>query len=692
MEGIVSVFPSVTLKSQTTRSWDFMGFGEHVDRVPTVESDVIIGFIDSGIWPESESFSDKGFGPPPKKWKGVCNGGANFTCNRNSSYDNIVALYYRKIIGARYYPTPDSAEVNSTRDTAGHGTHTASTAAGNQVNHVSLFEGLAEGNARGAVPLSRIAVYKACWAAGCASHRILSAFDDAISDGADIISISLGYNSPLEYSQDVIAIGAFHAMQHGILTSNSAGNLGYTAFSVVSNAPWMISVAATTTDRKFKDKVILGDNTTLMGNVTINGFDLKGKMFPLITGYQAFNLTRCPIKTNRMCAEECLVPNKIEGKILICENIQDAFGYDKGEAVIATIKKAHGIGIIMAGEVLDADAQIFPLPASLMNQTQGKRILSYINTTKNSTATITKSVTVRDPSNAPTVISFSSRGPNSITPDILKPDISAPGVEIFAAWSPVSSPSQFTDETRIVKYNIVSGTSMACPHVSGAAAYVKSFHPDWSPSAIKSALMTTASPMPATRNPDREFAYGAGHLNPLKAVQPGLVYEAFEDDYIKMLCSIGYTSDMIKLMVGNTSTSSCLPNYKGTVWDLNYPSMAMVLKETQGKEATFTRTVTNVGLPNSTYKATITFPSQLTITVKPDVLFFKSLNEKQSFVVKVCARPSSQNVVSTSVVWSDGIHNDYIVYMGKLPQRSSYSPLDHHQSILQEALEEGYSS
>ncbi|KAK9157162.1 hypothetical protein Scep_003736 [Stephania cephalantha] len=571
MEGIVSVFPSVTLKPQTTRSWDFMGFGEHVDRVPTVESDVIIGFIDSGIWPESESFSDKGFGPPPKKWKGVCNGGANFTCNR---YDNIVALYYRKIIGARYYPKPDSAEVNSTRDTAGHGTHTASTAAGNQVNHVSLFDGLAEGNARGAVPLSRIAVYKACWAAGCASHQILSAFDDAISDGADIISISLGYNSPLEYSQDVIAIGAFHAMQHGILTSNSAGNLGYTTFSVVSNAPWMISVAATTTDRKFIDKVILGDNTTLMGNVTINGFDLKGKMFPLITGYQAFNLTRCPIKTNR-----------------------------------------------------------------------------------NSTATITKSVTVRDPSNAPTVISFSSRGPNSITPDILKPDISAPGVEIFAAWSPVSSPSQFPDETRIVKYNIVSGTSMACPHVSGAAAYVKSFHPDWSPSAIKSALMTTASPMPATRNPDREFAYGAGHLNPLKAVQPGLVYEAFEDDYIKMLCSIGYTSDMIKLMVGNTSTTSCPPNYKGTVWDLNYPSMAMVLKEAQGKEATFTRTVTNVGLPNSTYKATITFPSQLTITVNPDVLFFKSLNEKQSFVVKVCARPSSQNVVSTSVVWSDGIHN-----------------------------------
>ncbi|KAK9169964.1 hypothetical protein Syun_002104 [Stephania yunnanensis] len=551
MEGIISVFPSVTLKPQTTQSWNFMGFGEHVDRVPTIESDIIIGFVDTGIWPESKSFSDKGYGPPPKKWKGVCNGGANFTCNN-------------KIIGARYYSDSKLGMEDSARDILGHGTHTASTAAGNQVNHISLFDSLAEGNARGAVPLSRIAVYKVCGPNGCPTHLIMAAFDDAISDGVDIISASLGSSFPFEYNKDSIAIGAFHAMQQGILTSNSAGNKGPTPHSVSSVAPWMISVAASTTDRYFTNK----------GNATINGFDLKGKMFPLITGYQAFNLTRCDIETNR-----------------------------------------------------------------------------------NPKATIEKSVTMRHRANAPTIVSFSSRGPNSITPDILKPDISAPGVEIIAAWPPVVPASHYFGEAKYVKYNILSGTSMSCPHVSGAAAYVKTFHPDWSPSAIKSALMTTALPMTATTNPDHEFAYGSGHLNPLKAAQPGLVYEAFEDDYIKMLCSIGYTSDMIKLMVGNTSTTSCPPNYKGTVWDLNYPSMAMVLKEAQGKEATFTRTLTNVGLPNSTYKATITFPSQLTVTVKPDVLFFKSLNEKQSFVVKVSARPSSQNVVSASLVWSDGIHN-----------------------------------
>ncbi|KAK9169967.1 hypothetical protein Syun_002107 [Stephania yunnanensis] len=637
MEGIVSVIPSFPLKLQTTRSWDFMGFGEHVNRVPTVESDTIIGLIDTGVWPESESFSDKGFGPPPKKWRGVCNGGANFTCNN-------------KIIGARYYLDPEFPNGNSTRDTIGHGTHTASIAAGNQVNHVSLFNGLAEGNARGAVPLSRIAVYKACWPNdGCPTHSIMAAFDDAISDGVDIISVSLGFKSALNYTQDVIAIGAFHAMQHGILTSTSAGNTGPLPFSIVGVAPWMISVAASTTDRQFVDKVVLGDNTALMGSAIINGFDLKGKMFPLIAGYQAVNLSFCNIEDGRQCVYGCLLAHKIEGKIVLCEN-------DTFFSSVEFVEKKAGVIIVQEYPVID-HALNFPLPVSLVNLSQGKRIISYINTTKNPKATITKSETLRD-ANAPTINSFSSRGPNPITLDILKPDIAAPGVEIFAAWSPVGPLSQFQSDTRSGKYNIVTGTSMACPHVSGAAAYVKTFHPHWSPSAIKSALMTTASPMNVTRNPDREFAYGVGHLNLVKAIDPGLVYEAFEDDYVKMLCSIGYTSEKIKLITGNTSTSSCPPNFKGTAKDLNYPSMAIVKYDIVKKEATFSRTVTNVGLANSTYKAVVTSPSELIVSVEPNVLFFKSLNEKQSFVVKVSAKASlHQEVLSASLVWSDGVHN-----------------------------------
>ncbi|KAI3909084.1 hypothetical protein MKW92_028424 [Papaver armeniacum] len=122
IDGIISIFPNRIFQLQTTRSWDFIGLSQNVKRIPNVESDTIVGVIDTGIWPESASFSDNGFGPPPKKWKGVCDGGHNFTCNN-------------KLIGARYYESLGSA-----RDTKGHGTHTASTAAGNIVKGASFLK------------------------------------------------------------------------------------------------------------------------------------------------------------------------------------------------------------------------------------------------------------------------------------------------------------------------------------------------------------------------------------------------------------------------------------------------------------------------------------------------------------------------------------------------------------------------
>ncbi|KAM2725475.1 hypothetical protein EV1_028170 [Malus domestica] len=152
MKGVVSVFLSRSYQLQTTRSWDFIGFNEKIKRNSTVESDVIIGVIDSGIWSELENFKDKGFGPAPKKWKGACEGGKNFTCND-------------KIIGARHYNS------SSARDEAGHGTHTASIAVGNPVKDVSFY-GLAQGTTRGGVPSARIAAYKVCNHDECSSEAI----------------------------------------------------------------------------------------------------------------------------------------------------------------------------------------------------------------------------------------------------------------------------------------------------------------------------------------------------------------------------------------------------------------------------------------------------------------------------------------------------------------------------------------
>ncbi|TYH51824.1 hypothetical protein ES332_D10G306100v1 [Gossypium tomentosum] len=627
-EGVVSVFPSQKKQLHTSRTWEFMGFNKKM-KTSIIESDIIIGMLDTGVWPESESFNDTGFGPIPKKWKGTCQKSANFTCNN-------------KIIGARYYLTDGDngpEDFISPRDAEGHGTHTTSTAAGGLVSQASLF-GIAKGTVRGGVPSSRIAVYKICWSYGCSDEGILAAFDDAIADGVDIISLSVGSFIPFDYFEDSIAIGAFHAMKKGILTSNSAGNSGPTPGSVVNVSPWSLTVAASTIDRKFVTKVKLGNGQIYEG-ATINTFDLKGKMYPFIYGGDAPNLTLgVASEFSRYCFPGALNATLVKGKIVFCEYFTDYEG----------VLEAGALGAVFQ-DTGNKDFQFsYPLPFSTLNVNDGRMIINYLNTTENPTATIFK--TSQDNNQfAPFVVSFSSRGPNPITTDILKPDLTAPGVDILAAWSEASTVTE--DDTRRTRYNIISGTSMSCPHATGAAAYVKSFHPTWSPAAIRSALMTTAIPMTSNNNIEGEHAYGAGHINPLQATDPGLVYDAGEIDYVKFLCGQGYTIANIQLISGNSS--SCSEETDGTVWDLNYPSFA--LSSTPGKSITrvFHRTVTNVGSAVSNYRAVVNAPPGLIIQVQPSVLSFEYVGQQQSFVVTVGAELGN-SMISGSLIWDDGVH------------------------------------
>ncbi|KAJ4719932.1 cucumisin-like [Melia azedarach] len=632
MGGVVSVFPNRKRKLHTTRSWDFMGFSQQVQRAPTVESDTIIGVFDTGIWPESDSFNDTGFGPAPAKWKGSCQVSTNFTCNN-------------KIVGARYYRSdgifgPD--DIVSPRDENGHGSHTASTAAGNPVNMANLY-GFAPGTARGGVPSARIAVYKICWSDGCYDADILAAFDDAIADGVDIISLSVGADAA-EYFNDSIAIGSFHAMRRGILTSTSAGNDGPFPSSISNIAPWFLSVAASTIDRKFSTKVQLGNNQTYEG-VSINTFDLQNVMYPLIYGGDAANTTGgFTNASSRFCFEDSLDRNLVQGKIVLCDTL------DNGKGPFY----AGATGAVMRGQRRRDTAYSFPLPASYVDPIDGSNIFLYTNSTRNATATIFKSTEVND-TLAPYVASFSSRGPNPITSDILKPDISAPGVSILAAWSLLNPVSEVKGDSRFVPYNIISGTSMSCPHITGIAAYIKTFHPTWSPAAIKSAIMTTATPMSSSKNPDAEFAYGSGHVNPIKVLNPGLVYDAQAIDYVKFLCGQGYSTNLLRLVTGDNS--SCSEIINGTVWDLNYPSFALSVSPTESSNISthvFNRVVTNVGSPSSTYTASVTAPAGLRIQANPAVLSFTSLGQSLPFTVTV-GGAINQTIVSASLVWDDGV-------------------------------------
>ncbi|XVF83795.1 hypothetical protein PTKIN_Ptkin16aG0521100 [Pterospermum kingtungense] len=633
MEGVVSVFPSQKKKLHTTKSWDFVGFPQNSTR-SALESDIIIGMLDTGIWPESESFEDKKLGSPPKKWKGTCQSSSNFTCNN-------------KIIGAKYYRANKnfgSGDFQSPRDSEGHGSHTSSIAAGGIVSKTSLY-GLRAGTARGGVPGARIAVYKICWYDGCYDEDILAAFDDAIADGVDIISLSVGAIVPLDYFSDSIAIGAFHSMKHGILTSNSAGNEGPYYASIVNVSPWSLSVGASTIDRKFRAKVKLGNGKVFEG-ASVNTFDLKGKFYPLIWGGDAPNKKiGYNSSESRYCWPGTLDETLVKGKIVLC----DGLDFMEGPLDVGAV------GAVIQDDGFKDFAFSFPLPVTDLELTDGSDVLQYINSTKNPTATIFKSTEEKDEF-APYVVSFSSRGPNFISWDILKPDITAPGVDILAAWSRATTVTGIEGDKRVVSYNIISGTSMSCPHATAVAAYVKSFHPTWSASAIKSALMTTAHPMSPKTNTDLEFAYGAGNINPLLAINPGLVYDASEIDYVKFLCGQGYSDKNLRIVTGDKS--SCNKATNGSAWNLNYPTIALATTSADTFPITrdFHRTVTNVGSAVSTYKATVKAPKELDVKVRPNVLSFKCVGEKKSFVVTVTAKVVLPNIVSGDLVWDDGVH------------------------------------
>ncbi|XP_068661745.1 subtilisin-like protease SBT4.14 [Aristolochia californica] len=643
--GVVSVFLSQRRKLHTTRSWDFLGFPETVQRKISAESNVIIGMFDTGIWADSASFSDEGMSPlPSDRWKGDCVTGTNFTAGCNN-----------KIVGAKFYRAESdevSGDVLSPADVEGHGTHTASTAAGDSVTGASLY-GIAEGTARGAVPSARLAVYKVCWTdISCNDVDLLSAFDDAIHDGVDIISLSLGLDAPVNYFEDPIAIGSFHAMKRGIVTSCSAGNSGE-SWSVVNVAPWILTVAANTIDRKFQTRLKLGNGKEEVTQLTINT-DSSGTK-PLIRAADAATEDAIAQGVQDYCDFDTLDETKVKGKILYCAPLSNG--------PTETVKTYGGAGVLWSLSGLDPDtAFTFAGPIAIVNGLVDDEVQSYLNSTGTHEAEISKTEIVS--ASAPFVASFSSRGPNYLSSKILKPDISAPGVDILAAYTMLTSVTESKYDDRFVNYNIISGTSMACPHVTGAAAYVKSFHLDWSPAAIKSALMTTAMEMKDesynTSTYGREFNYGAGQIDPVKALDPGLVYDVDEMSYIRFLCDEGYTTEQLQQITDEKINCSQLGKTQGSD-GINYPTMQHFMADggDDPSQIVFYRTVTNVGPSNSVFKATVASGDGLNIRVDPDVLTFTDSLRKQAFTVVVDAPDRSKGDImwTGSLVWSDSVRN-----------------------------------
>ncbi|VAI50219.1 unnamed protein product [Triticum turgidum subsp. durum] len=662
--GVLAVHRDQARQLHTTHTPEFLHLNGAAGLLPAASgavSDVVVGVLDTGIYPLNRSSFKPvgdGLGPPPSSFSGGCVSAGKF---------NASAFCNGKLIGAKFFykgyeqalghPIDETLESKSPLDTEGHGTHTASTAAGSPVDGAGFYD-YARGRAVGMAPGARIAAYKICWKAGCLDSDILAAFDEAVGDGVNVISLSVGSTYAADFYEDSIAIGAFGAVKKGIVVSASAGNSGPGEYTASNIAPWILTVGASTVDREFPADAVLGDGS-VYGGVSLYAGEPLNSTKPLVYAADC---------GSRLCLIGKLDKDKVAGKIVLCERGVNA-RVEKGAAV----GKAGGIGMILAnteesGEELIADPHL--IPSTMVGQKFGDKIRQYVKIDPSPTATIVFHGTVigKSPS-APRVASFSSRGPNSRAAEILKPDVTAPGVNILAAWTGEASPTDLDIDPRRVPFNIISGTSMSCPHVSGLAALLRQAHPEWSPAAVKSALMTTAYNLDnsgeiikdlATGDQSTPFVRGAGHVDPNSALDPGLVYDADTSDYIGFLCALGYTPSQIAVFTRDGSVADCSekPARSG---DLNYPAFAAVLSSYKDS-VTYHRVVRNVGGDaGAVYEAKVESPAGVDATVTPAKLVFDE--EHRSLAYEITLAASGNPVIVDgkysfgSVTWSDGKHN-----------------------------------
>ncbi|KAL5752980.1 hypothetical protein ACOSQ2_023487 [Xanthoceras sorbifolium] len=618
--GYVSSTRDHPLRVHTTHTSQFIGLSSSSGAWPASNygEGIIIGVVDTGIWPESESFNDQGITKVPTRWKGKCMYGTRF----NSSSCN------NKLIGARFYNKGLIANnpklkisMSSPRDVSGHGTHTSSIAAGNYVRGASYF-GYATGVARGMAPRAHVAMYKAIWRYGVYSSDVIAAIDQALQDGVDVLSLSLGMSvKDIFLEDDPIAIATFATIEKGIFVVASAGNDGPLYWTLINGAPWLLTVGSATTDRKFEGILTLGSQVQIS----------FASLYP-----GNFSLRQIPLVYMDGC-ESVTELKKVKFNIIVCKDKLSISSQVKN----AVSAEVVGAVFISGSSISESESYIrSSFPAAFIGLRDGQTIIDYIQKSSNPTGSFQFQKTVIGTKPAPKIDSYSSRGPFPSCPSILKPDLLAPGSLVLASWSPISSVTKIRSSLLFNNFNLISGTSMATPHVAGVAALVKAVHPDWSPAAIRSALVTTANSLDNTLGPIKDIAnsdlpaspleMGAGLINPNRALSPGLVYDATAEDHIKFLCAMNYTTTQIRIIT--KSYHNCI----NRSMDLNYPSFIAFFNNVYSNSnenvvQEFWRTVTNVGEGGTNYTAKLEGMEGLKVYVEPERLEFKNKYEKQRY-------------------------------------------------------------
>ena len=622
---------------------------------------VVVGVIDTGIWPEHPSFAGAGF-PAPPTGALPCEFGNTahnvndkpFTCN-----NKLIGAYqmldtYRAVLGA----APD--EFDSARDDNGHGTHTASTAAGNS-NVSATVLGTSRGRISGIAPRAHVIAYKGLGNGGGFTSDLADAIDQAVLDGVDVINYSIGGGAGLPGADEIAFLFAADA---GVFVANSAGNSGPNPSTLGNPAtmPWLTTVGANTQSRFFQGTVVLGNGAQYVGASITKGVGTS----PLVDAASLGNPLCNPGPASGGVAGPTFPAGSLTGKIVLCQR------GTVGRAVKSlAVRNAGGVGMIMHenSNIGNLFSDTHWVPSVHVDQTPGLAIKAYIaaNPATATARIIGEQVSTwvpGGPSIAPSMTDFSSRGPNSVAPDLIKPDITAPGIQILAGNSPFPDPNTTPPGDL---FQAIAGTSMSSPHIAGVFALLKQANPDWSAAMAKSALMTTSSQN--VRDNDRTsiatpFEQGAGHVTPGRpnqkgsAFQPGLAYDAGLLEYVAFTCGMNWG-------VFTPGTCTALQNLGVPMRpvDLNLPSIG--ISQVAGSE-TVTRTVTSVAKENGnrTYQAVVSAPPGYNVSVSPSSFTLKS-GDTAEFEVTVT------NVSAPSGEWRFGS----LTWRDQTGNYSAYSPI-----------------
>ena len=587
---------------------------------------VVVGVIDSGYTPGSQFFAGSAVaqlkgnpkvGVPYRTTGGriamLKADGSTFEgeCQKGEGFNGTACN--SKVLSARYFSDAfeDSVakgdrapeEVISPVDVGSHGTHTASTAAGN-ADVETFVDGRSFGLTGGIAPAAKLSIYKICWedkdpnTGGCYTSAAVDAINQAVLDGVDVLNYSI--SGTTSTTTDPVSMAFLSAASAGIFVATSAGNSGPQASTVNHGEPWVTTVAASTFSQELQGTVEFSDGSKFRGASIMNR-EVAGAGVVL-----AANVASGQAADPSLCAPGSLDPAKISGKVVVC----DRGVYDR-VAKSAEVARGGGVGMILvnlATSSLDADKH--SVPTVHVNPPATETIKAKVAANPALTVSLVNKDTTGLPLEAqPQIAGFSSRGPLLATDsDLLKPDVAAPGVAVLAGVSPIGSGGD--------QFGFMSGTSMASPHVAGFGALILGKNPTWSPATVKSAMMTTAGDVKladGSKNTD-VLATGAGQVDPARVLDPGLVYDAGSDDYLRFIQGTG-------MDLGIAGLGSTRPR------DMNVPSFS--LGNLAGR-IEVTRTVT--ALTAGTYRATASVPG-VKVTVTPSILTFGAAGEKRTFKV-----------------------------------------------------------